>query len=318
MAQLNILVDIKPDSSSSPLLEKVRQLAERNTLKVLLYVCDYHSSLASSLLLHPDGLDKAIAHFKTHHLNQLQALADASAHDNIEYSLQVDWHKPVYEGILNAAKAFKADLVLKESHPHSKIKQLFFTPNDWQLLKSSEAPLLLSKGKSWQQGACIMAAVDPSHQLSQTSHLDDTVIQQAKEFAQWLNIPLKVCHVFDPTGWEVVMNSAATAGVMGQFIVLDTPDDHRAMLKQIREEHEKQLRKLQERHQLSNDQVQLLEGFPEQALEEASDQQNAAILVVGTTYRSGLMGSTAEKLLEHVSCDIVAVKPGDFSALDTH
>ncbi|NVJ50405.1 MAG: universal stress protein UspE, partial [Gammaproteobacteria bacterium] len=39
---------------------------------------------------------------------------------------------------------------------------------------------------------------------------------------------------------------------------------------------------------------------------------------VGTHYRSGLLGSTAEALFDSAECDLVAVKPAQFTALDTH
>ncbi len=318
MAALRVLVDIDPKAKDSDLLSKLNILANKVTLDVTLFTCDYHASIASSLFLHPESLEKAIEHIKSQHQQKLLGLAEKYAHQNINYALQIDWHKPRYEATLKVAEKIQPDLIMKEAKEHSIWQQLFFTPDDYQLLKSSSSPLLLSKNKSWKDAKCILAAVDPSHPLSQESHLDDIIIQQAKELSEALNLPLKVCHVFDPTGWEVVMNSSATTGVMGQFVVIDNPDDHHQMLIKIREKHQQNLDTLMQRHQLENNEVELLEGFPEEMLEQTANDSNAALIVVGTTYRSGLLGSTAEKLLEHISCDLIAVKPGDFSALKTH
>ncbi len=318
MDSLKILVNVNPEQDDNRHLSKIQQLADHTALEVTLYICDYHASIASNLILHPESLEQAIKQIKKTHQSRLETLQKEFQHDNIKYSTLVEWHKPYYEAIMNAAEKLNVDLVIKQAAEHSRLKQIFFTPSDYQLLKSCEQPLLLTKGKHWSDASCVMAAVDPSHQLSQESHLDDIIIQQAKELSTYLNLPLKVCHVFDPTGWEVVMNSTASTGVMGQFVVIDTPDDHQALMNKIRQEHQSQLEVLKDRHQLSDNEVALLEGFPEEALETEAEKSNAALIVVGTTYRSGLLGSTAERLLEDLSCDVVAVKPGDFSALETH
>ncbi len=318
MDKLKILVNINPEGNDHQHLKKVQQLAEHSPLEVTLYVCDYHASIASNLILHPESLEQAIKQIKKQHQSHLETLQQEFQHENITYKTKVDWHKPYYEAIMDTAESMSADLVIKQAAEHSRLKKIFFTPSDYQLLKSCEQPLLLTKGKQWSNANCVLAAVDPAHQLSQESHLDDIIIQQAKELSNYLNLPLKVCHVFDPTGWEVVMNSTASTGVMGQFVVIDTPDDHQALMNKIRQEHQSQLDVLKDRHQLSDNEVALLEGFPEEALETEAEKSNAALIVVGTTYRSGLLGSTAERLLEDLSCDVVAVKPGDFSALETH
>ncbi|WP_164503559.1 universal stress protein [Pleionea sediminis] len=318
MTSLRILVDINPEQKDTLLLEKLQKLATTTTLDVTLFICDYQPAIASNLILHPESLEQAVKQIKKQHQSHLEQLIEKFNHKNINYSTQVEWHKPYYESVMKAAKSMNADLVFKQATHHNRLKKIFITPGDFQLLKSCEQPLLLSKDNRWDNAECVMAAVDPSHHHSQDSHLDDIIIQQAKELAEALSLPLKVCHVFDPAGWEVVMNSTASTGVMGQFIVLDTPEDHQALMKRIRNEHLAQLKILKERHQLSDDETVLLEGFPEEALEQAAAQNKAALLVVGTTYRSGLLGSTAERLLDDVSCDIVAVKPGDFDALQTH
>ncbi len=318
MTALRVLAEIDPKAKSSQLFNKLKTLAETTPLDVTLFICDYHASVASNLLLHPESLQKAISHICKEHEQKLNELAKTHAHSNIKYSVKAEWHKPRYEGTLNLIESLKPDLVLKEAKEHSIWQQLFFTPDDYQLLKSSSAPLLLSKNKPWDQAKCIMAAVDPSHPLSKESHLDDIIIQQAKELASALKLPLKVVHVFDPTGWEVVMNSSATTGVMGQFVVIDNPDDNHELLRKVREKHQQHLNELKQRHQLKDDEAELLEGFPEEMLEQTAEELKAAFIVVGTTYRSGLLGSTAESLLEHISCDLIAVKPGEFSALKTH
>jgi universal stress protein E len=318
MTVIRVLVDMDPKAQDSELLAKLKTIADKTPLEVTLFSCDYQASVAANLLLHPDSLANATAHIKQQLKHKLQQLAEKYAHPRISYQVEADWHKPRYEATLKLAEDLNPHLILKEAKKHSIWQQLFFTPDDYQLLKSSPFPLLLSKNKSWQDAKCVLAAVDPSHPLSQESELDDHVITQAKQMAELLGLPLKVAHVFDPAGWEVVMNTSATAGVMGQFIVIDNPEDHQELLDKIRNRHRQQLQQLAKNHHLTEDQQLLLEGFPEEALEQAANDLKAALIVVGTTYRSGLLGSTAENLLENIGCDLLAVKPAGFTALKTH
>ncbi len=318
MPELHVLVDIDPNHNSKPLMAKLHALAKTHPIKATLFLCDYQASIASNLLLHPESLEKAIAFNQQQHMERLRALAKEFAHNNITFECETRWHKPYYEAILQVAKKDQCDLIIKGTRPHSFLKTLFVTPSDYQLLKQSEIPLLLSKQEKWTSENTIIAAVDPTHELSQKGHLDDAVIQQAINLSELTGMPFKVCHVFDPSGWEVVLNSSTSAGVMGQFVVVETPEEQQALLKSIKQKHHEKLDALAERHQLKSDQFSLLEGFADEALDKVVKENNAALLIVGTTYRSGLLGSTAEKILESTNCDLLAVKPADFESLDTH
>lgn len=318
MSQVKVLMDLHPQHPDETLFAKLHQFAEQQSLEVTLMICDYRSSIASNLMLQPDSLEKAIAHLKREHIKRLNLLAEKYEHKNISYVCEAQWHKPYYEAILKRADELNVDWIIKSANPRQGIQRWLFTPSDYQLLKSCPQPLLLSKGQPWQDSQCILAAVDPSHAESQSSKLDSHVIRHAQALAVALNLPLKVCHAFDPIGWEVVMNSTASAGVMGQFVVLDTPDDHQQLLENLRTNHREQLTELQKKHQLDDQQMLFLEGDPVETLIKACEEHKAAAIVVGTTYRSGLLGSTAESLLDQTACDLVAVKHRNFNALDTH
>ncbi|NVK88875.1 MAG: universal stress protein [Gammaproteobacteria bacterium] len=318
MTAVKVLVALHPQHPDRRVMEKLQRFAEQQKLAVTLYMCDYRSSIASRLMLQPESLEQAINHINSQHLKALEALAAEFAHPNIDYQCETAWHKPYYEALIAKAEAMEAHWVIKMATPREGLRKWLFTSSDYQLLKTCAQPLLLTKGQSWAKDACVVAAVDPSHNDSQPSGLDKAVVKHAKAVAERLQLPLKVCHVFDPIGWEVVLNSTASAGVMGQFVVLDTPEDHQQMLQNLREEHQKNLSQLQKNHGLKDNEVVQLEGDPVDALLQFCNEQQAALLVVGTHYRSGLLGSTAEALFDSAECDLVAVKPAQFTALDTH
>jgi universal stress protein E len=299
-------------------MEKLQDLAAQQPITATLLMVDYNSTVASNLLLHPDGLAHAIDRIKVKNLAMLNDLAGQYQHNNIDYQFESHWHKPYYEKILEIADQSQACLIIKQANKHSKLRKMFYSSGDVQLIKSSKYPVLLSKGQALSAGKCVIAAVDPMHKNSDGCHLDDIIIQQAKDLAALLNLPLKLCHIFDLSGWDVIMNSAATAGSMGQFIVIDSPEEHEDMIEKLRENHHAKVIALQKRHQLKDDQLLLRDGFPIDTLEQLITEQEAAAIVVGTTYRSGLLGSTAEQLLDDIECDIVAVKGEGFDSPDNH
>jgi len=57
-----------------------------------------------------------------------------------------------------------------------------------------------------------------------------------------------------------------------------------------------------------SDNLHLEEGYPEQVLPSVIEKQKIDLIVMGTSYHSGLIGSTVEKILDEVECDVLAVK----------
>ena len=60
----------------------------------------------------------------------------------------------------------------------------------------------------------------------------------------------------------------------------------------------------------------LIANDPVHAIAQAAQQSNSAIVVMGAVSRSGfrrlLIGNTAERILDELSCDLLVVKPAKF------
>ena len=64
----------------------------------------------------------------------------------------------------------------------------------------------------------------------------------------------------------------------------------------------------------SGDNRFIISGDINHVLPQTLTHLNAGILVLGTTYRTGLLGITAQRLIEAVDCDLLAIKPKGFEA----
>jgi universal stress protein E len=63
------------------------------------------------------------------------------------------------------------------------------------------------------------------------------------------------------------------------------------------------------------------QGLPEEVIPEVANKLNAAMVIIGTTGRTGLsavfIGNTAEHVIDKINCDVLALKPqGYISPLD--
>ena len=68
---------------------------------------------------------------------------------------------------------------------------------------------------------------------------------------------------------------------------------------------------------LPGDNLHIVVGTPELAISKLADELDSRMIVLGTVSRTGLkgyiMGNTAEQILYHMNCDVLAVKPDNFS-----
>ncbi len=62
--------------------------------------------------------------------------------------------------------------------------------------------------------------------------------------------------------------------------------------------------------------VHVVDGPADEAILKAIDDFHIDLVVLGTAARSGLsslvLGNTAERLISHMKCSVIAVKPLDF------
>jgi len=60
----------------------------------------------------------------------------------------------------------------------------------------------------------------------------------------------------------------------------------------------------------------LIARHPSDAIEQAAAETRSAVVVMGALARSGvkrlLIGNTAERVLDHLSCDLLVIKPRGF------
>jgi universal stress protein E len=303
-----ILVVIDPTSEDQPALSKAARFAKHIGADLALFTCIFNPDIAHVEWVTGDSLSHLRAAAIDEQFQVLERLAEPLRSAGRTVSIKVAWDKPLHEAIVREALRITPDFVVKDTHHHAAIARALFTNTDWHLIRECPAPLWLVKPGPVPDQATVMAAVDPTHEHDQTAALDHRIIQTAELFAVMCEEPLQLVHVFEPPPLPVI----------GDFPTASSAESIQGLLGQAREVHESALATLAADGGFPAEQVHLFEGSQVKLLPEAASELHTSIVVMGAIARSRLeraiIGHTAERTLEHFPCDVVIVKPDDFSS----
>lgn len=166
-------------------------------------------------------------------------------------------------------------------------------------------PVLLVKSAKKYRRPRILAAVDPSHAFSKPVKLDREILDCASVLARALHGQLHAVNAFDPLPIGMLPADLALAGAV------QTIGD--AAEKRARQTLDRTLRGTN----IPQARRHMVARHPIDAIEDVTREIDADVLVMGAISRSGLkrlaVGNTAERVLDHLKCDVLIVKPRRFA-----
>ncbi len=284
----SILIVIDPASGSHAALDRGVYLARHLRMRLELFVCDYNAHLAGLRFFDSADLKRAREEVIDDQLAFLAELADGYAEDDIDFSFSASWDTPLYEGIIRQALRSNSQYVLKETHYHSALSRALFTNTDWQLIRNCPVPLWLTSSEQEFDQPTILAAVDPLHENDKPASLDALILSAALELADQLDGATHMFHVAQVLDVHEVAESAEL-------------------------EHSRALGELAEKFQVPGARVHMYAGSADQLLPRVADELKTDLVIMGAVSRSRLehaiIGSTAERVLDHLNCDVMVIKP---------
>ncbi|HEX6994794.1 MAG TPA: universal stress protein [Gammaproteobacteria bacterium] len=307
MTDKRILSVIDPTTDEQPAMERAARLAKALGAKLELFICDYDQYLAGGRLFDSKGLEKARQSLLRNHRARLEKRAEPLRAEGLDVEVDARWGRPLDLGIVRKVLDSQPMLVVKDTHFHPALRRSLLSNTDWNLIRSCPAPLLLVKPRAIAATPTVLAAVDPLHEHDKPAELDRAILSFAKELTQVLGGSLHVLHSFDigPTLAAVSGTPVATMAVPIEEITATA-----------REEHGKALSALVADFGVPPSHVHLEQGVPHDVLVEQAAARNADFVVMGAVSRSGLkrifIGSTAERALDRLPCDLIIIKPPGF------
>ena len=234
-------------------------------------------------------------------LARLELIAERLVPRGLAADVVVEWDFPAHEAVIREARAVKVDLIVAERHPAPHHVPWILRFTDFELLRRAPVPVLLVKARGCYARPKILAAIDPGHTFAKTLSLDAEILRYGSDCARALRGVLHVIHAFEP------LPAGARAG---DYRSADWIEELQGVTKKrTRAALKRTLRGVE----ISRSRQFVILRHPSDAIEEVAASIGADIVVMGAVSRTGLkrllLGNTAEKVLDHLRCDVLIVKP---------
>lgn len=289
-----LLVALHPGFTDTPAVKRVHALANMVDLDIVLYSAVYDEHVAGLRFGDAESLAdvrKALVSSERRKLDEVRRFLGSVSRS---VRIEVTWHFPAAEGIVDAAKRSDVDIIVASSKRHSGAARLVLHNTDWELLRLSEVPVLFAHHRPFSPYRTVLAAVDPTHSGDAASRHDDRLI----ELSTWFSAAF---------GGEVHLgHSYPSARMLASGY--DLPAD---VLENWRKQHALAVSRLATRHLIDDSRIHLVDDPPRIAIPHLAGFTAADLVVLGAGSRSFLerlvIGRTTEHVLDHLACDVVVV-----------
>lgn len=211
-----------------------------------------------------------------------------------------------YEEIIREASKSSYDLIMKPAQSEGSKLEFLFGSTDMQLFRMAPTPMWIFKPTPAKKLSQIMVAVDLLAFDEEKSALADKVLQWGKRVSDLAGAKLHVVHT-----WELPRETS----LRGRGILTRTIDD---LILSLQQRHRAWLDEALEKNSLKPKEIteHFHKGDAKEILPAIARSQNIDLLVMGTVGRTGIpgffIGNTAESVLRHVNCSVLAIKPDGF------
>ena len=233
----------------------------------------------------------------------LDELAESASNRQLKVTSTILDDRPAADAIIARALEVEPRFVVKGTEHHSPAERAQFTYTDWRLIRKLDYPLWLVKPHEWREKPVVVAAVDPTHQDDKKGTLDQIMVEVGKELADKCDAELQLLHTY-----ERLVEIGRTA--MFSFKPVKLPIGE--LEKNISTMHRNKLDELAAKNGIPASAVHQLPGRAHEILPMYARAQKADVVIMGALSRkrlkSRVLGSTAERVLDHLPCDVLIVR----------
>jgi len=238
----------------------------------------------------------------------LERLSRLPCFGGLRVKTEMVWDYPPHEAVIRRVLESGADFVVAASATHRLGQRLFLTNNDWELIRYCPVPILLVKSARDYTRPAVLAAVDPFHEHAKPAALDSRLLGSGTAIARLLRGSLHVFHAYLP----LVFNMIVPMDQGPMWLPREAEEAHAAAIRRA-------FIRLAEAAGVPGERRHLVIGDVTDRLAATVRRIHADIVVMGAVSRSGLkrlfIGSTAERVLDSLRCDVLIVKPRGFRSL---
>jgi len=301
----NILVAIDAQQDDQPALRRAVYLNQRIGGKIKAFLPIYDFSYEMTTLLSPDERSSMRQGVISQRTEWIREQARAYLEAGVEIEIKVVWHNRPYEAIIQEVMTQGHDLVLKMAHQHDRLEAVIFTPTDWHLLRKCPCAVWMVKDQPWPEGGKAIVAVNLASEEPHHDELNQKLIRETTLLAEMVN--------------HTEVHLVGAYPITPINIAIELPDfDPSVYNDAIRGQHLVAMKALRQKFSIREEFTHVAKGLPEEVIPDIAGQLSAGIVVLGTIGRTGLsaafLGNTAEQVIDHLRCDLLAIKPDDFKS----
>ena len=275
----SILVAVDRAGDVSALMGKSVGLARSLGARLELFLCDSEQAYVLHHAYDQQGIVAARAASEGRARRYLTELRDLSGGNGLEIAIDAQCESPLYESVVRKVLRCGPDMVVKPITSLDPHRSGLPDANDWQLMRTCPATLMLSRKASWGQPPGFAAAIDASE--AESAGVAESVMEAGVALARGFGAQLHV--VYGEAG---------------------SPAQSTARLEK--------LHRLCAGAGVPAERTHVLAGPPERSVSEFVSRENYDALILGAlAHRGGAtpVGTLTSALLEALDCDFILVKP---------
>lgn len=237
---------------------------------------------------------------------RLGKLASSLRKRGIRVKCEVIWDYPAHEAIIRHVLRIRPDILIAQSHRHGRVARWILANTDWELIRDCPCAIWFVRSARLPKRTPVLVAVDPRHTHAKPTRLDERLLAAANSLVKQLGGKVSIAHAYEKQ-------------ISGSAQLLVGPVEFPTQIRRYREYVAATVRlveTLAAKHRIAASDCYVRPGSANEVLAALAKQKKAKVLVMGAVSRSLLMrpviGSTAERVIDQVDCDVFIVKPAGF------
>jgi len=206
----------------------------------------------------------------------------------------VEWDYPAHDAIVRQVLKSKPDLLVTASHRRGRLARLLLSNTDWEVMRLCPCPVWFVRSTQLPEHPQALVAVDPFHVHDKPPRLDNRLMQTAGLLKRNFGASVALIHAHQEDR------------------------NFRSLAPAVLARAEQAVNDLGAKYDLTPEYCQVREGPAEEVIPAASRREDTDILIMGVVSRSlperPFIGGTAERVIDRVDCDLLAVKPAGFKS----
>lgn len=297
-----ILAVIDPTTDDQKALKRAVELAGKTQATISAFLSIYDFSYEMTTMLSSDEREAMRQSLISDRQEWLEELIEQINHEGITIDSQVVWHNRPFEPIIEQVLHNGYDIVIKGTHQHDKLKSVIFTPTDWHILRKCPCPVLLVKDHLWPENGNILASLNVGSDETEHQSLNNIITEEAVNLGHLINGNVHLVNSYPGTPVNIAIE-------IPEF----NANEYNESMCQY---HQQAMKEHAAKFSIADENTHVVEGLPEDVIEEVSTKLDAELVILGTIGRTGLsaalIGNTAEHVIDKLNCDVLALKPAGY------